>query len=151
MPFSTFITNGSSVVFRKPESGFPGHFFNYKQMTDAFLWTYLISSKKFAFLNKKLNSFRRHSSATTVRMYKHHVRQIFFEKADYLNYFGLNQKFKIFVKEYLRLYVWHHKSKIFDFEVINRIQGIPFKKMIYLRLLLVFFVKKSFSKIFKSS
>lgn len=150
MPFKTFITNGSSVVFRKSSQEIPSDFFSYRQMTDAFLWTYLIGNQKFAFLNEKLNSFRRHAGATTVRMYKDHVKEVFLEKADYLNYFGLTDKYKVFVTEYLRMYVWHNKSKCLDFEVINRVKNVPYKKIAYIKMLCSFFVKKSLSKIFKN-
>lgn len=148
MPFKTFITNGSSVVFKKP-SNLPASFFDYKQMSDAFLWTFLVTSENFSFLNKKLNYFRRHSSATTVRMTKNHLKQVFVEKAEYMNYFNLQDKYYIFIKEYIRLCVWNNKKLMFNFDVINSIENVSFKKIKYLVVLLVFTLRKLKHYIYK--
>ena len=141
MPFKTFITNGSSVVFKKPIN-FPNFLFDYKQMSDAFLWTFLITNQDFSFLNKKLNYFRRHSSATTVTMHQNNLKQVFAEKIAYLNYFKLNHKYNIFIKEYIRLYVWNNKKLMFNFELINSFENITFKRTKYFWAIIVFTSKK---------
>lgn len=148
MPFKTFITNGSSVVFKKPIN-FPNFLFDYKQMSDAFLWTFLITNQNFSFLNKKLNYFRRHSSATTVKMHENNLKQVFTEQVAYLNYFKLNQKYSIFIKEYIRLYVWNNKKLMFNFEVINSFENIAFKKAKYFWAIIVFTLKKIKGLIYK--
>lgn len=149
MPFKTFITNGSSVVFRKPQIPLPEEFFNYRQMTDGFIWTYLLENQSFGFINEKLNSFRKHQGATTIRMYHRHLKEVFLEKADYVHYFDIQGKFSEFIDEYLRLYVWHNKSKSFDFEVVDKFNNQPYRRYHYLRKWLGYFISRSLQRIFK--
>lgn len=118
MPFKTFITNGSSVVFRKPEFGFPSEFFNYRQMTDAFVWTHLLTPGKFAFINKYNNSFRRHPKTTTVRMYQMHLKEVFFEKAAYLKYFNI-PKYRMLLENYIKSYIWNNKRQVLDVQLVD--------------------------------
>ena len=85
MPFNTYITNGSSVVFRKPKVTVPDAIFENRQCSDIFLWTYLLENSSFIFFNKKLNFFRRHKGSTSTFLQKHKLETIYHEKAKYLN------------------------------------------------------------------
>jgi len=145
MPFKTFITNGSSVVFRKPKEILPDFIFSYKQMSDAFLWTFILQKSKFAFINKKLNYFRRHDNSTTVRMSKTKAQLVYYEQADYLNYFNLHSKHSEFIKHYVFNYVWNHKQKTFDFKVVSKLDGVFLKYLRYFRFLGLKFFDKTIS------
>ena len=90
MPFDTYITNGSSVVFRKPKFEILSELFTNRQCSDIFLWSYLLEKSSFAFLNKNLNFFRRHEGSTSSFLQKNKLETIYHEKAKYLNYFEWN-------------------------------------------------------------
>lgn len=91
MPLNPLIINGSSVVFRKPKTILPFLIFQQKQISDLFLWTYLVENKDFAFLNKKLNFFRRHEQSTTTKNYLLNKEKLFEEMVLYSNYFKLSK------------------------------------------------------------
>ncbi|UQD56152.1 glycosyltransferase [Flavobacterium sp. K5-23] len=103
-PFNSFITNGSSVVFRKPITAIPVELFRNRQMSDLFLWTWLIQKQDIAFLNKKLNNFRRHADSTTTKIDLYQRETLYTEFVDYLNFYPNTKKnellFAKFVKEY---------------------------------------------------
>lgn len=103
-PFNSFITNGSSVVFRKPSNAIPVELFRNRQMSDLFLWTWLIQKQDIAFLNKKLNNFRRHADSTTTKIDLYQRETLYGEFIDYLNLYPTTKKnellFAKFVKEY---------------------------------------------------
>jgi glycosyltransferase involved in cell wall biosynthesis len=103
-PFKPFITNGSSVVFRKPIKPIPDALFQYRQMSDLFLWTWIIQQQDIAFLNKKLNNFRRHADSTTTKIDLNQRETLYAEFVDYLNFYPNIKKnellFAKFVKEY---------------------------------------------------
>lgn len=103
-PFNSFITNGSSVVFRKPINAIPIELFRNRQMSDLFLWTWLIQNQDIAFLNKKLNNFRRHADSTTTKIDLYQRETLYGEFIDYLNLYPNTKKnellFATFVKDY---------------------------------------------------
>ncbi len=149
MPFNTYITNGSSVVFRKPPKNVPEEIFNFKQSSDQFLWMYLLQNNSFAFINKELNYFRRHIDSTTVRLGNSELKNLYFEKIEYINYFKLEINYKTFLKHYIKHYVWKNKSNIFDTSVIDKIKDTPFIKFKYYILLIHFIIFKFHAKIWK--
>lgn len=111
MPFRTLITNGSSVLFRKPEHKLPTELFNYRQTSDIFLWTYLVKNSSFVFLNNYLNYFRRHEDSTTVKINKNSLKTVYEEKIQFLNYFKIQNKCEEFIKHYIKHYVWINKKQ----------------------------------------
>ncbi len=145
MPFDTYITNGSSVLFRNPNKALPEALFRYKQISDQFLWTYLIESKSVAFLNKNLNYFRRHEDSTTHKVNVHDNINLYKEIIAFLNFFQLSNRTTDFLDYYIKHYVWSNKKQMFntslliDFEDVKRV-----KRKYYSRLL-----NFIFSKVFK--
>lgn len=146
MPFRTLITNGASVVFRKPKEKIPEKLFSFRQTSDVFIWTYLLQNKSFAFLNKKLNYFRKHENSTTVKMYKSRMRDVYIEKVHYLNYFKLNYKFIEFTKQYIQSYVWNNKKDALNLEIIRKIENVSFAGIKYYYYLFLFLTKKLLKK-----
>ncbi|MDX9790955.1 MAG: glycosyltransferase [Candidatus Kapabacteria bacterium] len=144
MPFKTFITNANSVVFRKPVNKIPDELFSFAQTSDTFIWTYLIQEKPFAFLNKKLNYFRRHQNSTTIKMYGSKMKVVYEEKVQYLNYFNLNHKFDVFVKQYIQSYIWNNKKKALDTKIISKFDKVSFPVVCYFYNLFIFLMKKMF-------
>lgn len=149
MPFSTYITNGSSVVFRKPKIEIPNIIFENKQSSDIFLWTFLVKGNSFAFLNKKLNFFRRHNDSTTTKMSILSQRAIYKEKIKYLNYFNLTHKFKEFTRHYIKFYVNKNKNEMFNFSLISKVESVNFIRINYFFLLVQFYAKKLINKVWK--
>ncbi|MEO9570945.1 MAG: glycosyltransferase [Polaribacter sp.] len=142
MPFNTYITNGSAVVFRKPKKEIPKELFKFKQCSDIFLWTYLLNNSSFVFLNKKLNYFRRHEDSTSEKISIHKKKSVYFEKAVFLNYYNQQHKYKGFINHYLKFYIDFNRKNIFDIEPVLAIEGIKFLKLKYLFLVLNFFLNK---------
>ena len=105
MPFDTYITNGSSVVFRKSKLEIPPVLFTYRLCSDIFLWSYLLENSSFAFLNKNLNFFRRHEGSTSSYLQKNKLESIYHEKAKYLNYFAQTEKKDEFIEHYIKHYI----------------------------------------------
>jgi glycosyltransferase involved in cell wall biosynthesis len=149
MPFNTYITNGSSVVFRKPKVQIPHEIFNYKQSSDQFLWSYLIQNNSFVFINKELNYFRRHIDSTTVRHGNSQLKNIYLEKIEYINYFKLEINSRTFLKHYIKHFVLENKSDIFDTTVIDKIREVNFIKLKYFMFLIQFFFKQIVKKLWK--
>jgi glycosyltransferase involved in cell wall biosynthesis len=146
MPFETYITNGSSVVFRKPKGGISSEIFEYRQCSDIFLWTFLVESSSFIFLNKELNYFRRHLGSTSIRLQKHHLESIYHEKANYLNYFYQTHKYPHFIEHYIKYYIWNNKK---DFLNLSSVRKINLNKNLtygYLCNLTNFVMKKILEK-----
>lgn len=130
MPFDTYITNGSAVVFRNSYKALPNELFNNKQASDLFLWSYLVQNKSFVFLNKNLNYFRRHSESTTTKMNLSSIKIIFKEKIKYLNYFNETYKHQLLIDNYIRDYVWINKKELFSYKFLkdlNNVNGVTFK------------------------
>ncbi|RED19579.1 glycosyltransferase involved in cell wall biosynthesis [Flavobacterium cutihirudinis] len=144
MPFNPYITNGSSVLFRKPNSEIPNQIFTHKQSSDIFLWSYLIQNKSFAYLNKNLNFFRRHQGSTTSILHKNNLEMIYYEKAKFLNYFGKTHMYKEFIDHYIQHYIWNNKKDFLNISSIKTIQKEKNLKIIYFYTL----TKFSFYKIF---
>lgn len=124
MPFDTYITNGSSVVFRKPRGKLDFELFNNKQSSDLFLWSFLVQDSEFVFLNKNLNFFRRHENSTTTKLNISSKKIIFEEKLRYLNFFDQNHKFQTFLDYYIENFVWANKKEVFNYEFLKQIKGI---------------------------
>jgi glycosyltransferase involved in cell wall biosynthesis len=124
MPFDTYITNGSSVVFRNPKEKMNVELFNNKQSSDLFLWSFIIQNSEFAFLNKNLNFFRRHENSTTTKMNISSKRIIYEEKLEYLNFFEQNDKFQAFLEHYVKYFVWSNKKEVFKYKFLRQIKGI---------------------------
>ncbi|OAD46133.1 glycosyltransferase family 2 protein [Polaribacter atrinae] len=118
-PFDTYITNGSSVVFRKPIIDIPNLIFENKQSSDVFLWTFLIQNSSFVFLNKKLNFFRRHEGSTTTRLSSLRKLDIFQENIKYLHFYKQKNKDHLLLKKYFQQYVWINKKEIFNTKIFN--------------------------------
>jgi glycosyltransferase involved in cell wall biosynthesis len=148
MPFDTYITNGSSVVFRKPKE-IPSIVFKYKQSSDQFIWSYLIQNNSFSFLNKNLNNFRRHSCSTTFKNDSLNSKEIYIEKIHYINFFNQSSKYKIFLKYYIEYYVLRNKFKVFDIVVLKNFKGVPLIYISYFLILFKISTLKFFQMIWK--
>lgn len=145
MPFNTYITNGSSVVFRKPQEEIPSQIFTNRQCSDIFLWSYLLKNNSFAYLNKSLNFFRRHQGSTTTILQKNNLETIYHEKAKYLNYFEVTAKYPEFIDHYIKYYIWNNKKDFLNVSSIRKIQKNKNLEVVYFHKLLKF----CFFKIFK--
>lgn len=142
MPFDTYITNGSSVVFRKPKEEINGEVFNNRQSSDLFLWSFLVQNQEFIFLNKKLNFFRRHENSTTTKVNLLSRKIIYEEKLKYLNFFGQNYKFQTLVDHYVKYYVWSNKKEIFNYKFLKQINGINAIEIKYFKAIIKFILIK---------
>lgn len=124
MPFNTYITNGSSVVFRKPKEKMNVELFNNRQLSDLFLWSFLVQNRKFVFLNKNLNFFRRHENSTTTKMSISSKKIVYEEALKYLNFFEQNYKFQFFLDHYVKHFVWSNKKEVFNYKFLKEIKRI---------------------------
>lgn len=149
MPFNTYITNGSSVVFKKPQKKIPQELFKFKQSSDIFLWTYLLQHNKFVFLNKELNFFRRHDGSTSTKIAKFKKESVYYEKAVFLNMFKMEFKYKEFIKHYIKHYIWANKKEVFNTKSLKLIKQKPFKVFTYYLEMLLFTTNKIMDKIVK--
>ncbi|MGV8947237.1 MAG: glycosyltransferase family 2 protein [Lutibacter sp.] len=149
MPFETYITNGSSVVFRKPDGKIPEELFTYKQCSDIFLWTYLLNNNCFVFLNLNLNYFRRHEDSTSTKISKFMQESVYFEKAEYLNYFNQTSKYKIFINHYITYYVLINKWNIIKTKSLQRINNVKYIKIKYSICIFKVFLSKLIIKLTK--
>ncbi|OIV43182.1 glycosyltransferase family 2 protein [Flavobacterium johnsoniae] len=146
MPFDTYITNGSSVVFRKPKFSIPAIVFDNRLCSDIFLWSYLLQNSSFAFLNKNLNFFRRHEGSTSSFLLKHKLEGVYHERANYLNFFGQTEKYEHFINHYIKNYIWTHKDNFLNTSSIQKIQIDKNLKALYFYKLIQFFVSKLLKK-----
>lgn len=146
MPFNTYITNGSSVVFRKPEPEIPAVLFTNRLCSDIFLWSYLLQNSSFAFLNKNLNFFRRHEGSTSSYLQKNKLESVYHEKAGYLNYFGQTAKYGEFIDHYIKNYIWTHKSAFLNTSSIQKIQSGKKFRIVYFYKLGQFLISKILKK-----
>ncbi|WP_299017193.1 glycosyltransferase [uncultured Polaribacter sp.] len=149
MPFNTYITNGSSVVFKKPKEKIPSDIFKFKQASDIFLWTYLLEHNTFVFLNIELNYFRRHDDSTSTKITKFRQGSVYYEKAAYLNMFNQQSKYKKFIKHYIKYYIWKHKNQVLDTKALKTIDKAPFKILNYYLEFISFGFKRILNKILK--
>ncbi|MFK5957870.1 MAG: glycosyltransferase [Lutibacter sp.] len=147
--FNTYITNGSSVVFRKPIIKVPDEIFSYKQSSDQFLWTFLLQHNTFVFLNKNLNYFRRHENSTTEKLGNTQLKQLYIEKIAYLIFFNLKIKTNTFLRHYIRFYVWKNKRDIFDVSVVINLRGARLIKIKYFLILVKFILVQFYKKLWK--
>jgi len=146
MPFDTYITNGSSVVFRRPLLTIPDTIFTNKQCSDIFLWSYLLQNSSFAFLNKNLNFFRRHEGSTSSFLQKYKLEKIYHENAKYLNLFKQTDKYSQFIDHYIKYYIWNNKKDFLNISCIKEIQTNKNLKMLYFYKLIHFFAFKVLRK-----
>lgn len=127
LPLNPLIINGSSVLFRKPKVIVPHEIFVNKQMSDLFLWRFLLDNKKFIFLNKKLNFFRRHESSTTTIANLKHKEELYSEYIVYANYFNCCRKdIYLIIKKYVDdfLFTDHNKKGLLYFKTLKKIEGV---------------------------
>lgn len=124
MPFDTYITNGSSVVFKKPKGKMDFELFNNRQSSDLFLWSFLVQDSEFVFFNKNLNFFRRHKNSTTTKMNISSKKIIYEEMLKYLNFFEQNYKFQVFLDYYVEHYVWSNKKEVLNYKFLRQIKGV---------------------------
>ena len=146
MPFDTYITNGSSVVFRKSKLEIPPVLFTYRLCSDIFLWSYLLENSSFAFLNKNLNFFRRHERSTSSYLQKNKLESIYHEKAKYLNYFAQTEKKDEFIEHYIKHYIWNNKKEFLNTSSIQKIQTDKNFRVRYFYKLVQFFIYKLLRK-----
>ncbi|MDN3671936.1 glycosyltransferase family 2 protein [Flavobacterium branchiarum] len=146
MPFKTYITNGSSVLFRKPKRAVPAEVFNYRLCSDIFLWSHLLQNSSFVFLNENLNFFRRHGGSISSYLSKNKLEEVYHEKAQYLNYFKQTDKYIQFIEHYIKYYIWTHKNDFLNTSSIQTIQSGKKVKVLYFYKLIQFFVSKIFRK-----
>ncbi len=146
MPFDTYITNGSSVVFKKPNATIPDTIFTNKQCSDIFLWSYLLENNSFAFLNKNLNYFRRHVGSTSTFLQKHKLESIYHENAKYLNLFKQTEKYSQFINHYIKYYIWSHKRDFLNISSVRKIQIDKNLRLLYFLELIRFTAFKLFRK-----
>ncbi|MGL3001277.1 glycosyltransferase family 2 protein [Flavobacterium sp. RSSB_23] len=146
MPFNTYITNGSSVVFRKPKEKMNVELFNNRQLSDLFLWSFLVQNRKFVFLNKNLNFFRRHENSTTTKMSISSKKIVYEEALKYLNFFEQNYKFQFFLDHYVKHFVWSNKKEVFNYKFLKKIKGIDKIDIKYFQSIIKFIQLKIKSK-----
>jgi len=134
MPFNTYITNGSSVVFRKPKHEIPHEIFIHRQCSDIFLWTFLLQNSSFVFLNKKLNYFRRHEESTTTKISSgKQLIGTYKELVFYLKYYNYSEKNANFIAYYFNNYIWKNKKEVFNVKVFENNKDL--KKLYFLKLI----------------
>ena len=146
LPLQTLITNGSSVIFRNPSDKVPQTIFENKQASDIFLWTYLVNGNSFAFVNKKLNYFRRHSDSTTTKISANSQKSVYKEYIKYLNFFKQEKKFQLVLNHYIKHYVWNNKTEVFDYTFLKDINNVNSVDKKYFTALVKFCIKKIYGK-----
>jgi len=143
MPFNTYITNGSSVVFRKPNREIPHEIFLQRQCSDLFLWTFLLQNESFAFLNKKRNYFRRHEESTTTKISSgKQLIGTYKELVFYLEYYNFPDKYSNFITYYFNNYLWKNKKEVFNVKVFENNKEL---KKLYFQKLIPLVIKKLFN------
>lgn len=143
LPLNPYITNGSAVVFRNPKTIVPEAIFSLKQMSDLFLWTFLLQTGKFAFLNKKLNSFRRHETSTTTLTATKNKASLYSEYVSYINYFNCSEAtVKNVINDYVANYVMtkNNAQGFFHITPIKKIKRLSKLRLqwLYLKSLVTF-------------
>lgn len=142
MPFTTYITNGSSVVFRKPKREIPHELFIHRQCSDLFLWTFLVQDSSFVFLNQKLNYFRRHEASTTTKISSgKELIGTYKELVYYLDYYNFPDKYSSFLTYYFNNYLWKNKKEVFNVAVFAANKRL---KKLYFQALIPLVIKKLF-------
>ncbi|TRX41247.1 glycosyltransferase family 2 protein [Flavobacterium restrictum] len=152
LPLNPLITNGSSVLFRKPIVSIPENIFLNRQMSDLFLWCHLLKTKQFVFLNKNLNNFRRHESSTTTIANMKHKQELYFEYSNFVNYFNLSDTITyLIVKDYILNFLLtnHNQKGFFYFDPIKKIKSLNNLNLLFYlgRTFFDFFVLKISNKV----
>lgn len=146
MPLNPLITNGSSVVFRKPSSKIPKSIFQHKQMSDLFLCTYLLKNSNFAFLNRNLNFFRRHEDSTTTKNYEVNQERLYEEMVFYSNFFKLSRvESKAIIIHFIKIFLFSKKTyRFFYKKPFRKLEGINQIEinLLYVKVVSFIFIKK---------
>lgn len=127
MPLHSLITNGSCAVFRRPNMNLPEDLFIHSQISDIFLWTYLITNKTFAYSNSPLNFFRRHEMSTTTLNISNSNHKIYEEYCEYANFFLLGKnKSKQIVEHYTKHFLIPNRKLFgyFNKEPLRKLKSI---------------------------
>lgn len=152
MPLNPLITNGSSVVFRKPPIEIPTAIFQQKQLSDLFLWSYLVNNSNFGFLNSNLNFFRRHEGSTTTKNYLANQERLYEEMVLYSNYFKLSKvESKAIVTHYIKNVLLSKKPyRFFRLKPFEKLKNNNQLEIIilYIEVLISVFIKKMKCRIF---
>ncbi|MFB3389171.1 glycosyltransferase family A protein [Flavobacterium sp. LAR06] len=146
LPIDNYITNGSSVVFRKPNETIPMDVFNNKQCSDIFLWTYLVQNRTFVFNNSILNFFRQHENSTTKISNSYFMKSMYLEKFKYLLFFEQTKKIQFLLDDYTKNYVIVKKDRWFDTSIFNEITQLKKFKRYYFYKLAKLLIKKIYYK-----
>lgn len=146
MPFNTYITNGSSVVFRKPKLPIPEAIFNNRLCSDIFLWSFLVQNNSFVFLNMNLNFFRRHEGSISTHLQKNKLESVYHEMAKYLNYFKQTEKYNQFITHYIKHYIRNNKKDFLNSSSIQKINTSKNLKLLYFYKLGQFTIHKLLKK-----
>lgn len=125
MPMQPLITNASAVVFRNPKSKIPVSLFNFKQISDLFIWTYLLADNDLILINKPLNTFRRHEDSTTERNLKVNQLDLYAEYCQYVAYFKLNKTKSIEVIHHYFKHCLKPKRKTLGYFNVTPISNLP--------------------------
>lgn len=146
IPLNPLITNGSSVVFRKPSNEIPDEILQHKQMSDLFLWTYLVKNSPFGFLNKKLNFFRRHDDSTTTKNHAVNQERLYEEMVFYNNYFKLSKaNSKAIITHFIKNFILVKKPYRFfykkPFEKIKNISQLEIN-WFYIKIISQTYIKR---------
>ncbi len=141
LPLNPLITNGSAVVFRNPESVLPEALFQNKQLSDLFLWQYLLIDKDFVCINKKLNYFRRHSESTTTKNFNHNSHTVYEEYSRFANYFKIGTaKNKTIVSHYVKHFLIPNRKSLGLFH-LKPVKDISLSKLVKFTILVKQYLK----------
>lgn len=144
LPLNPYITNASSVLFKKPLQNIPSEIFSHKQTSDLFLWTYLLQNASFVFCNSTLNNFRQHKGSTTFKTFDKKLNTVYKEYVSYLNYFNQEEKYNILIDHYIKHYVWKNKSRIQEVKFLEELNTSANVKAYYRKSLLNYMLNKIF-------
>tara|TARA_R100000935_G_C2832587_1_gene166025 strand:- start:781 stop:1713 length:933 start_codon:yes stop_codon:yes gene_type:complete len=144
LPLNPYITNASSVVFKKPEKAIPSEIFSHKQLSDLFLWTYLVNNNSFVFCNRLLNNFRQHKQSTTFKTFDKNLIAVYKEYVSYLNYFNQTIKYKALINHYIKHYACKNKSRVLEVKVLQDLNTSDNVRVYYYKRLILFMLKKVF-------
>jgi hypothetical protein len=134
------------VIFKKPFNAIPDLLFENKQTSDIFLWTYIVNGFSFAFVNERLNYFRRHSDSTTTKLSLYSLKNIYKENVVYLNFFNQEKKSQLLLNHYIKHYVWYNKTEVFNYAFLKKINNINSIDIKYFNALVKFCITKIYEK-----
>lgn len=142
LPLQPLITNGSAVVFRNPKNVLPNDLFQNKQLSDLFLWRYLLMDKDFVCINKKLNYFRRHGESTTTKNFNNNSHTIYQEYSKFANYFNVDQAMnKAIVNHYAKHFLIPNRKSVGLFH-LEPVDDIRLSKLVKFTILVKQYIKQ---------